>query len=47
MMALQYLDIRTKDSDINTVLNKLNSFHPSLKFTTDKFDTGVVHYLDV
>ena len=24
-----------KESDINIVLNKLNSFHPSLKFTVD------------
>ena len=36
-----------KESDINIVLNKLNSFHPSLKFTVDKFDDGVVHYLDI
>ena len=29
------------------VLKKLNSFHPSLKFTTDKFDDGIEHYLDI
>ena len=26
---------------------KLNGFHTSLKFTVDKFDDGVVHYLDL
>ena len=36
-----------KQSDVNTVLKKLNSFHPSLKFTVDKFDDGIVHYLQI
>ena len=36
-----------KESDINIVLKKLNSFHPSLKFTIDTFDDGIVHYLDI
>ena len=36
-----------KESDINTVLHKLNSFHPNLKFAVDKFDDGIVHYLDI
>ena len=36
-----------KESDINIVLKKLNSFHLSLKFTGDKFDDGIVHYLDI
>ena len=36
-----------KESDINTVLHKLNSFHLNLKFTVDKFDDGIVHYLDI
>ena len=36
-----------KESDINIVLKKLNSFHPRLKFTVDKFDDGIVHYLDI
>ena len=36
-----------KESDINIVLKKLNSFHPSLKFTVDTFDDGIVHYLDI
>ena len=35
-----------KESDIATVLLKLNIFHPSLKFTVDKFEDGIVHYLD-
>ena len=36
-----------KQSDINTVLHKLNIFHHNLKFTVDKFDDGIVHYLDI
>ena len=36
-----------KESDINTVLHKLNSFHPNLKFTVDKLDDVIVHYLDI
>ena len=36
-----------KESDINIVLKKLNSFHPSLKFTVDKFHDGIVQYLDI
>ena len=36
-----------KESDINTVLHKLNSFHLNLKFTVDKFDDGIVNYLDI
>ena len=36
-----------KESDIDDVLSKLNGFHPSLNFTVDKFDDGVVHYLDL
>ena len=35
------------ESDINIVLKKLNSFHPSLKITVDKFDDGIVLYLDI
>ena len=36
-----------KELNINKVLSKLNSFHPSLNFTVGKFDDGVVHYLDL
>ena len=36
-----------KESDIDDVIGKLNSFHPSLNVTVDKFDDGVVHYLDL
>ena len=36
-----------KESDINIVLKKLNSFHPRLKFAVDKFDDSIVHYLDI
>ena len=36
-----------KESDIDNVLSKLNGFHPSLNFAVDKFDDGVVHYLDL
>ena len=36
-----------KESDIDNVLSKLNGFHLSLNFTVDKFDDGVVNYLDL
>ena len=36
-----------KESDVKIALNKLNSFHPSLKFTVEKFDDGIVHYSDI
>ena len=36
-----------KESDISTVLHKLNSFHPNLKFTVEKFDDGIAHYLEI
>ena len=36
-----------EESDIDNVLSRLNGFHPSLNFTVDKFDVGVVHYLDL
>ena len=34
-----------KESDIDTVLDKQNSFHPSLKLTVNKFDDGIVYFL--
>ena len=36
-----------KESDIDNVLSKLIGFRPSLNFTADKFDDGVVHYWDL
>ena len=33
-----------KESHIKIVLKKLNSFHPSLKFTVEKFDDDIVHF---
>ena len=36
-----------QESYIYNVLSKLNGFCPSLNFTVDKFDDGVVHYLDL
>ena len=47
---IRYMDdtlVLIKESGINTVLHKLNSFHPNLKFTVDEFDDGIVHYLDI
>ena len=47
---IRYVDdtlVLIKESDMNIVLKKLNSFHPSLKFTVDTFDDGIVHYLDI
>lgn len=45
--VVHYLDINIEESNDNTVLDKLNSFHPRLKFTIVKFNDGVVHYLDI
>ena len=36
-----------KESDIDNVLSKLSGFDLSLNFTVDKFNDGVVHYLDL
>ena len=36
-----------KESDIDNVLSKLNGFCPSLNFSVDKFNGGVVHYWDL
>ena len=36
-----------KESDIDNVFSKLNGFCPSLNFTANKFDDGVVHYWDL
>ena len=36
-----------KDSDIDNVLSKLIGSHPSLNFTVDKLDDGVVNHLDL
>ena len=47
---VRYVDdtlVLIKELDMNIVLKKLNSFHPSLKFTVDKFDDDIVHYLDI
>ena len=46
---IRYVDYNLaliKESNIN-VLKKLNSFHPSLTFTVDKFDDDIIHYLDI
>lgn len=36
-----------KRSDVNQVLNKLNSFHKNLRFTVDTFPNHEVHFLDL
>ena len=50
MFCIRYVDdtlALIKESDIDNVLSKPNRFHPSLNFTADKFDDGVLHYLDL
>ena len=46
----RYVDdtlVLLKPNDIQNVLNKLNSYHESLKFTVDTFDDDNVHFLDL
>ena len=46
----RYVDdalVLLKRSDVNQVLNKLNSFHKNLRFTIDTFLGHKVHFLDI
>ena len=37
-----------KQSDIDLILNKLNSYHPDIQFTYEEFiDKNDVHFLDI
>jgi hypothetical protein len=48
---IRYVDdtlVLTKPSDINLILNKLNSYHPDIQFTHEEFvDNNEVHFLDI
>ena len=47
---IRYVDdtlVLMKRSDLQHVLDQLNSFHPNLKFTVDDFPEGNVHFLDL
>ena len=46
----RYVDdtlVLIKPENIEKVLEKVNSFHPKLNFTVDKFSDGDVHFLDL
>ena len=47
---IRYVDdalVLLKRSDVNQVLNKLNSFHKNLRFTIDTFGGHKLHFLDI
>ena len=47
---IRYVDdtlVMIKDEDIEKVLTKFNSLDKNLKFTVDKFEDGVIHFLDI
>ena len=48
---VRYVDdtlVLAKPSDINLILNKLNSYHPYIQFTHEHFvDNNEVHFLDI
>lgn len=48
---VRYVDdtlVLAKPSDINLILNKLNSYHPDIQFTHEQFvDNNKVHFLDI
>ena len=48
---IRYVDdtlVLAKPSDINLILNKLNSYHPDIQFTHEEFvDKNEVHFLDI
>ena len=40
--------VLAKPSDIDLILNKLNSYHPDIQFTHEEFvDKSDVHFLDI
>ena len=47
---MRYVDdtlVLIKRRDIEYVLSRLNSFHPNLRFTVDRFEDNNVHFLDL
>ena len=48
---VRYVDdtlVLAKPSDVNLILNKLNSYHPDIQFTHEEFiDNNEVHFLDI
>ena len=48
---VRYVDdtlLLAKSSDINLILNKLNSYHSDIQFTHEEFiDNNEVHFLDI
>ena len=47
---IRYVDdtlVMIKEEDVDKVLQKFNSFDKNLKFTVDKFEDGIIHFLDI
>ena len=47
---IRYVDdtfVMIKDEHIDEVMKKFNSFDKNLKFTVDKFQDGIIHFLDI
>ena len=47
---IRYVDdtlVMVKTSEIENVQAKFNSFDKNLKFTVDRFDDGIIHFLDI
>ena len=39
--------VLAKVEDIHNIMKQSNSFHKSIQFTIDKFQDGMVHFLDI
>ena len=47
---IRYVDdtlVMVKDDKINVILDQFNNFDKNLQFTVDKFDDGIMHFLDI
>ena len=47
---IRYVDdtfVLAKEKDIVNIMKEFNSFDKNIKFTMDKFDDGIVHFLDI
>ena len=47
---IRYIDdnlVMINDDHIDEVQNRLNAFDENLKFTVDKFEDGIIYFLDI
>ena len=47
---IRYVDdnlVLAKVEDIDNIMEQFNSFDKSFQFTTDRFEDGIVHFLDI